>query len=131
MSQQIFSPVLVGRTHECALLDAALHDAGAGRGQCLRISGEAGVGKSRLVADLRRRAQQQSFHILQGQCFEQDHSFPFAPVVDGLRGLLADRTPTAVRELLGRYAPELVKLLPELSLRLGDLQSSPALEPEA
>lgn len=52
---------LVGREHEVALLDQALADALAGRGRVLAITAEAGMGKSRLVAECVRRAMRSRF----------------------------------------------------------------------
>ena len=49
------------------------------------LTGEAGIGKSRLVAELRTRAAAERFVILEGHCFEQDISFPYAPWIDALR----------------------------------------------
>lgn len=49
------NPLLIGREAEMALLDAALSDLREGHGRLVTLVGEAGIGKSRLVAELRRR----------------------------------------------------------------------------
>jgi predicted ATPase len=49
------SPILVGRTKELEIWDAALRTVQEGRGQVVLVAGEAGVGKSRLVAEIRGR----------------------------------------------------------------------------
>ena len=49
---------LIGRDEELAKLKAALAETRQGRGQMVSIIGEAGVGKSRLVAELKQVAQQ-------------------------------------------------------------------------
>lgn len=93
------------------------------------IAGEAGIGKSRLITEAIAIAQ--GFLPLKGACFEQDLSFPYAPLIDALRSFFARRTPAEVSALLGPLAAEFVKLLPELALTLPDLQPTPALDLEA
>lgn len=127
----VVSPVLVGRTRELEILERALHAAQLRTGQCVVIAGQAGVGKSRLLTELRHRASVERFLTLQGSCFEQDSSFPYAPLVDALRVYLAQHTPPEIREVLGPLAAEIVKLVPELALILPDLEPTPVLDPEA
>jgi DNA-binding NarL/FixJ family response regulator len=131
----IVSPVLVGRAQEMEALERALRAAQGGAGQCIVITGDAGVGKSRLLAEIGRRAGAERFLTLEGYCFEQDVSFPYAPLVDALRTYLTQRTahraPSEIREALGPLAPEIVKLVPELALVLPDLRATSALDPEA
>jgi predicted ATPase len=127
----IISPVLVGRAFELECLERALTAVQAGAGQCFVLAGEAGVGKSRLVAEVCANAANQGFLMLQGHCFEQDISFPYAPWIDLLRLFCARRSPVEIQTTLGSWAGELIKLLPELALSLPEPQPSPALDPEA
>ncbi len=127
----IVSPVIVGRTREIERLNQALHAARNGTGQCVFLAGEAGIGKSRLLAELRKRAKGEHFTVLQGNSFEQDARFPYAPWLDALRAFFASRNPDDLRDLVVVFAPELVKLLPELTRILPDAQPSAALDPEA
>jgi predicted ATPase/DNA-binding CsgD family transcriptional regulator len=127
----IISPVLVGRAREVDMLETALRTAQQGVGQVVLLAGEAGVGKSRFVAEIRQLALTQNFTILEGHCFERDLGFPYAPLIDALRAFLALQPAGLVAEWLGVLGSELVKLLPELSLVVPNLQPSPALDPEA
>jgi len=127
----IVSSVLVGREPEMALLEQALSAATGGTGQCVLVAGEAGVGKSRLIAELRAGAAARSFLSLRGYCFEQDASFPYAPLADALRTHFATYAPREALDLLGPLAPVLLKLLPHLALQSHELAPPPALEPEA
>lgn len=131
LDKPIISPVLVGRVSEMDRLERALAAARLGQGQCFIVAGEAGVGKSRLVAEVCADAANQGFLTLPGQCFEQDASFPYAPLIDLLRAFCAGRDPADIQAILGPLALELVKLLPELALTLPELEPTPALDPEA
>ncbi|HXF63461.1 MAG TPA: ATP-binding protein, partial [Caldilineaceae bacterium] len=80
----VISPALIGRTQELETLDYVLQAAQRGLGQCILLAGDAGIGKSRLLRELCHRASAAHFLTLQGYCFEQDSSFPYAPLVDAL-----------------------------------------------
>ena len=66
------SPVLVGRDHLLALADRRLAEAADGRGRLLLVSGEAGIGKTRLVASIGRRAARMGFTLLRAAAFPGD-----------------------------------------------------------
>jgi class 3 adenylate cyclase/tetratricopeptide (TPR) repeat protein len=59
---------IVGRERELSELAAHLAEARAGRGKIVGISAEAGVGKSRLVAEFVREARRQGIHVAFGEC---------------------------------------------------------------
>ena len=114
LESPLVCPVLVGRDACIATIDRTLDDVQAGRGRTLLISGEAGIGKSRLIAALRDRAAAAA--LFQGSCFERDHSLPYAPVVDALRTLCGGLEPAAALQRLG---PHLAVLLSELGIASG------------
>src|SRR6266516_5844092 len=126
----VVSPVLVGRGAYLESLERALAQVAGGRGQTVLVAGEAGVGKSRLVAEATTRAERMGFVSLQGHCFEPDRSLPYAPLVDVLRARFAGRSPEAVAHDLGPAAPQLAKLLPELATLLPRLAVTAPPEPE-
>jgi tetratricopeptide (TPR) repeat protein len=77
------------------------------------VLGEAGIGKSRIVAELAREASGRGLAVLLGRAYESEQILPFGPWVDALRtGRIEDG------EVLGALAPplraELARLLPEL-----------------
>ncbi len=131
MAKTFVSPVLVGRAREMQILEQTLRAVRDGSGRCVLLAGEAGIGKSRLAAEISERAASAQFTLWQGYCSEQDSSFPYAPWIDALRAFLAQYNAAAVNDLLGPYTPELVKLLPELSLLLPSIQPTPSLDLEA
>jgi DNA-binding CsgD family transcriptional regulator len=129
-NKPVISPVLVGRTLEMETLERALGMVQQNTGQCIIVAGGAGVGKSRLLSEIHQRAGAEHFLTLQGYCFEQDASFPYAPLVDALRNQLAQRTTPEIQKTLRPLASEIVKIIPELALTVPDLVPTPALEPE-
>src|SRR5918911_2164009 len=78
----VSSPVLIGRQGEVASLRALIDRARNGQGQVVLLSGEAGIGKSRLAAEVKTQAQANGFLVLQGNCFPTDRSAPYAPLLD-------------------------------------------------
>src|SRR5262245_4856227 len=78
-------PPLVGREPDLARLEEALERAVAGRGRLVVLTGEAGIGKSRLAAELTAAAARRHARVLIGHCYETERILPFAPWVDALR----------------------------------------------
>jgi len=109
--QSFLCPVTIGRSIELEALRAFL----ALPGGVLLISGEAGVGKSRLVREARSLAEARGICVLEGRCFEADHALPFAPALDILGGLVESYGAEEVARLAGGAAPDLARLLPELA----------------
>ena len=77
---------LVGRDSEIAQLKEAVGGLLAGRGQIVSVMGEAGLGKSRLVAELRSDvlAREPGILWLEGRSLSYDASTPYAPMIDML-----------------------------------------------
>jgi DNA-binding CsgD family transcriptional regulator len=111
------SPVLVGRREELSALSALLEQVLAGEPAFALISGEAGVGKTRLVGELTRRAEDAGFRVLTGQCVELGaEGLPLAPLVDALRTLAQTMPREELGSVLGPAARRgLAGLLPELA----------------
>ncbi|MEZ4733076.1 MAG: AAA family ATPase [Caldilineaceae bacterium] len=127
----IVSATFIGRVTQLGAFDHWLAQVDTGKSQVICVAGEAGIGKSRLVAEVRKRAEARGWQTVQGGCFEPDLLLPYAPLIDLLRSHLAHRSPQEVQSVLDRWAPEFVKLLPELALLRPDLQPTPRLDPEA
>jgi predicted ATPase/DNA-binding CsgD family transcriptional regulator len=80
---------LVGRARELQVLDETLARARSGFCRVIVISGEAGVGKSRLVIESKNRfLALGGGWLIQGNCFEVDREYPFAPIYDLLQRAL-------------------------------------------
>lgn len=76
---------LVGRDADLSQLKAALAHAGEGAGSMVLISGEAGIGKTRLCAELSRWHRQRGGRVLLGRAAPQEASIPYAALADALR----------------------------------------------
>lgn len=124
LDKPILCPIIVGRASYLELLKQYLDETQSGHGQIILLAGEAGIGKSRLVAEAKAWGQQKGLGILQGNCFEPDGLLPYAPILDLIRGFISLHS----AERLKPFASELVKLVPELSGLLPDISPSPSLE---
>ena len=115
VASRVSSPVLVGRSGQLSALDTALAEAASGRPSAVVVSGEAGVGKSRLVEEFAGRSCGGGVRVLTGGRLELGaDSLPFAPFISVLRGLVRDLGAAGVAELLpGGSTRELARLLPE------------------
>ena len=78
----------VGRAGELGTLEQALAAARAGRGAAILVAGEAGIGKTRLAAELARRARDGGFEILLGRSINLvGTELPYQPFAEALRPL--------------------------------------------
>jgi DNA-binding NarL/FixJ family response regulator len=100
---------MVGRDGELGRLLTLLDDAEAGRSVVALVSGDAGVGKTRLISEITRLASGRGFTVLSGQCAELGDSVPYLPLADALRGAAQS---SGVRDALSSR-PALSRLLPE------------------
>lgn len=116
---------LVGREREVGLLEASVRDLAAGHGHVLLIVGEAGLGKTRMLEELRARTAEVSTW-LEGRCASYGAEAPYGPFADVLRTWIgADEgdAELAVRTKLRARAGALLgsaldQLLPYLGLLL-------------
>jgi predicted ATPase len=131
VAYSIVSPIIIGRDAQRTAMVQLLDNAFKERGQTLLIAGEAGIGKSRLVAELTQHAADQKTHIIAGRSFETDSAIPCALLADLLHASLADHPITEILQELGPSATELAKLLPELYSLLPATTSLPPGSAEA
>src|ERR1700679_1444308 len=98
---------LVGRDAELAQLRGLLQDATAGRAVTGLVSGDAGIGKARLVAEAMQTAEADGFTVLSGQCAEIGDSVPYLPFADAFR-----TAPPPIEKAI-KARPVLSRLLPD------------------
>jgi DNA-binding CsgD family transcriptional regulator len=83
--------------------------------QVVVVSGEAGIGKSRLLDELVSRHSDTDVLFLRGGCVEVTRGeLPYGPLVQALRSLARQMDVNDVLDILGAARPEMARLLPEL-----------------
>src|SRR6516162_952757 len=102
---------------DVSLLRRVLAQAGEGAGGLVLVSGEAGIGKTRLCAELSRWHRQRGGRVLLGRAAPQEASIPYAALADALRG--ARRAEPAVWEAARARAGILWAVAPELAPEAG------------
>jgi class 3 adenylate cyclase len=112
--QRVLSPILIGRERELSILEDALLGANRGQGQVVVLSGDAGMGKTRLSTELQRRAQQLGMTALWGGCSEAELTLPYLPFLEAIGNYLASADLAEIRRRLGPIRRELAHLFPQL-----------------
>ena len=121
VATRVSSPLFIGRQAELATLTGALDSAATDVASTVLIGGDAGIGKSRLVAEVSARAAG-SFLVLEGGCVAlgDGGGLPFAPIVEALRRLPAILAADGIdglgdiKSLRSPATAELGRLVPEL-----------------
>lgn len=111
-------PPLIGRDDEWNQLKRVWQTAVRGRASMILISGEAGIGKSRLAAELRQWAQRQGIDTVTTRSYEAEGELTYAPLLAWLRTPVLQ---TAWKKLDDVTLTELTRLLPELLVERLDL----------
>ncbi|MGC5019178.1 helix-turn-helix transcriptional regulator [Micromonospora sp. DT47] len=113
MASDVDTAPLVGRADQLTMLHAALlDDLGPGQTAAVFVSGESGVGKSRLLGEVGARLRDAGAVVLTGTCLDIGDASPLHPVLQALRRFDTEltsnrsRTSSAVRGLLGMFAEE-------------------------
>jgi pimeloyl-ACP methyl ester carboxylesterase len=111
-------PRMVGRDRELCQLKDSLHNAVEGKGNVVLISGEAGIGKTRLIKELEAYAEPLGIRVLEGRCLYESPT-PFLPFRDALRNVFqvskSDTLPLQekkIRNVIKASAPDFVKAIP-------------------
>jgi ATP/maltotriose-dependent transcriptional regulator MalT len=125
VASRVTSSRMIGRAAELQQLEDALAAASSGRSSLAFVAGDSGVGKTRLVGELLRRAEASGAEVLSGDAVELgEGELPYAALVSALRGLARDGHP-ALDALHPRDRAELARLLPGLA------GAAPATDPSA
>ncbi|MGH9283993.1 MAG: AAA family ATPase, partial [Acidimicrobiales bacterium] len=120
----------VSRGLELELAGAVVADAERTRAAVLWILGEPGIGKTRLAAEIARRAQGDGAVVLFGRC-KEDLTLPYQPFLEALRSFAAQVPDEELADRLGAAPDELIRLLPELAPRLRHRNDARTSSPEA
>jgi DNA-binding CsgD family transcriptional regulator/tetratricopeptide (TPR) repeat protein len=129
---RVSSPVLIGRLSQTEALHGAFLRAADGESRTVLLGGEAGVGKSRILAEFLGWVGQHAGRALHGGCLELAGSgLPYAPIIEALRPVA--RRDQSVLADLGSSAREIARILPELGASVGgpDAEVVPTVESQA
>lgn len=125
-------PVLISRDTELRQLTAALDCAQNGHGTIIFLTGDPGVGKSRLAGELSAIAESRGFYVVAGRAIESASPLPFRPVIEALMKIArSDGIPNSPE--ISDYRPALATLVPAWgkAARDGEVEISPLVIGEA
>jgi DNA-binding NarL/FixJ family response regulator len=112
---RVASPTFVGRGAELAALDDALEAAAGGRTTTVLISGDPGVGKTRLLETWNPRARDRGARIAMGSCLDLGETGPaYTAVVEALREVMRGLDPGEEEALIGSDRSVLARIVPEV-----------------
>jgi predicted ATPase len=123
-----YSVPLVGREAEIAALEAVLGERAAASVPVVVVHGEAGIGKTSLVARFAAGAAGRGSAVLWGACYE-DSGLPYGPWVEAIDGYLAGVSRERMVELVADDAAVLGSIAPGVHALLGDVPAPPVLSP--
>lgn len=109
---RFLSPLLIGREQESALLGPLVRAAAEGRGGAVFLTGDAGIGKSRLVADCVYQALDDDMVVLRGRGSGSSRDVSCKPLKEALFSFARTHGPPD-DPALAPYLPALTTLLPE------------------
>ncbi|MBT3996022.1 MAG: DUF2791 family P-loop domain-containing protein [Chloroflexi bacterium] len=103
----------IGRSQELAELTSTLDTVDSGSGSIVIVSGEPGIGKTRLLEEFAGIASSRGIVVVNGSCFEGDSTPPYWPWVQVLRLILANST-SNITAALETHSQALAELIPEV-----------------
>jgi tetratricopeptide (TPR) repeat protein len=122
---------LVAREAELSQARALWNKSSAGEGGMLLVSGEPGVGKTRLVRELCTEVRVAGDRVLVGECYAEGGA-PYAPFAQILRRAFRDGAGDELAAALPDFVlADLLTLAPSLRLRFPDVPPNPSLDPKS
>jgi DNA-binding CsgD family transcriptional regulator/tetratricopeptide (TPR) repeat protein len=112
------SPVMYGRDADSARINDALEALAKGQPSLVLISGEAGIGKTRLIDEALEGAGA-SIRVLRGECLALGAGIPYLPFAEILRDLVRQVPGPTLSRIIGPTRAELARFLPEAALAGG------------
>jgi DNA-binding SARP family transcriptional activator/tetratricopeptide (TPR) repeat protein len=107
-----------GRTRELETLCVGLDQAIAGQGGLFLISGEPGIGKSRLIDEFARHAGTAGVRVLSGRCWEAGGAPAYWPWCQSIRAYVRACDPELLAAELGSGAADIAELVPDVRERV-------------
>lgn len=120
----------VGRRAELAQLLSYAEKASQGHGCCVLLSGEAGVGKTRLIQEFSSHVRSQfSCHVFDGRCGAIG-KLPYHPLAEIAHEMMNRYSPEKLKTFEPSLLSEVAKLVPEIRVSIPNLPSNPPLSPQ-
>ena len=123
--------VFVGRDRELSELLGGLRDAMSGQGRLFLLSGEPGIGKSRLADQLASQARDGGVRVLVGRCWDDAGAPAYWPWMQALRMLIRGTDEAVVRRQLGTGVGDIAQMVPDLRELYPDLPPHRDIESES
>lgn len=120
----------LGRESETKELRKGVDQVIAGRGCLFMVAGEAGMGKTRLAAEIDSYANLRGAQVLWGRCYEGEGAPAYWPWVQVIRAYAQSREPDELAAELGSGASDIAQVVSELRGRLPDLPEPQPLDPQ-
>jgi len=121
---------LVGREEELARLQEIWAGVLSGGTHLALVSGEPGIGKTRLANEVMASAQLDGALSLTGGCYENEATTPYLPFLEAFRRIVQESSDERLAECLGDTASEIARLAPEIETRLGPFPERASLPPQ-
>ncbi len=109
-----------GRMDQLETLTTAWKQTTEGARRAVLVSGEPGIGKTRLVTEAVRAAHDRGSVVLWGRC-DEDLGAPYGPFAEALRHYVSVTPPDQVRAEIGALGGELVRIVPDITSRVPGL----------
>ena len=108
---------LIGRENELAVLKSLADSSAKGKGRLVFLKGEAGMGKTRLLNELRSYCTASGINFLQGRCYSA--SFPYSPWTEAINDCVRNNDAQTLTTLCQGPAVEITSLIPSLATIIG------------
>jgi class 3 adenylate cyclase/tetratricopeptide (TPR) repeat protein len=120
----------IGRKNSMAALKKALEKSSSGTGQVVGVVGEAGVGKSRLILELKRGFFEDEYTFLEGRCIHYGHSIAYLPFLEILKRYFQVREEDTESAIKHKMAEKIIRLDEKLQTCLPPFEDVLALKVE-
>ena len=125
--ERLVHGALIGRAPELERAHEIWAKVNTGEARALLISGEPGIGKSRLAREILAMTKPSGAEVLEGQCIAED-SAPYAPIAQIIRSVMIKWESLP---LSNSVLAHLLTLAPDLASQFPDLPANPSLDPQS